>query len=159
MPTGSNPDTLVVIDAQPSSSAGVRIAEHYSKGAAVLTSWHATPPEFAVEHQTSVASEPTIAEALRAAAQRRIAWVAVRRDFHALATCHRARRDRFRRALYFDKAHAAVGRNAQTVVITESRNLIAKHFSGLQDRSARSDFDFGSIDGEFWHGGLRVKTA
>jgi murein DD-endopeptidase MepM/ murein hydrolase activator NlpD len=73
---------LVVIDADPNSSAGVRIAEHYSKGAAVLTSWHATPPEFAVEVQTSITSEPTIAEALRAAAQRRIAWVALRRDFH-----------------------------------------------------------------------------
>jgi murein DD-endopeptidase MepM/ murein hydrolase activator NlpD len=83
MPTGASPDMLVVVDSHPSSQAGVRIAQRYANGSLALTSWEAAAAPFHDEVLTSVTAEPTVAEALRAAAQRRIGWVALRRDFAA----------------------------------------------------------------------------
>lgn len=81
MPTGMTPDMLVVVDAHPASMAGVRIAQRYARGTVALTSWNASAPDIDAEVLASIASEPTVMEALKNAAQRRIAWIALRRDF------------------------------------------------------------------------------
>ena len=81
MPTGVSPNMLVVVDGHPNSQAGVLIAERYARGFVTLAGWEADKVTSGVEVQTSVSSEPSIAEAARAAAQRRIPWIAVRRDF------------------------------------------------------------------------------
>ncbi|MGB7983248.1 MAG: peptidoglycan DD-metalloendopeptidase family protein [Candidatus Nanopelagicales bacterium] len=81
MPMGSTPDMLVVVDSDPASSAGLDIARRYARGALALTSWDAAEPRADVVAQASATSRPTIAEALRVAAQRRISWVGIRRDY------------------------------------------------------------------------------
>lgn len=86
MPAGSSPDMLVVVDADPASEAGLRIASEYARGTVALTAWEVPELEVEAEAIASVASEPTVDEALRIAAQRGIAWVALRRDFAEPAT-------------------------------------------------------------------------
>ncbi len=81
MPMGSTPDMLVVVDSDPASNAALEIARRYSRGAVALTSWDAPEPGADILAQASATSSPTIAEALRVAAQRRISWVGIRRDF------------------------------------------------------------------------------
>jgi murein DD-endopeptidase MepM/ murein hydrolase activator NlpD len=80
MPTGSTPDMLVVLDDHPSSRAGLAIAQQYARGIVALAGWEAETGDLDVEVQASAASEPTVGEALRAAAQRGIGFVAMRRD-------------------------------------------------------------------------------
>ncbi len=80
MPTGSTPNMLVVVDGHPSSAAGVLIADRYAEGAVALTGWEADTADLDAEVVPSAASEPTIDEALRSAAARRIAWIGLRRD-------------------------------------------------------------------------------
>ncbi len=81
MPTGSTPDMLVVVDSDPASNRGLDIARRYARGAIALTAWDLPSPGEDVETQASAASAPTIAEALRVAAQRRICYIGLRRDF------------------------------------------------------------------------------
>jgi len=80
MPAGAARDMLVVLDADPNSRAGLQIAERYARGTVALAGWDADPPQGDVEVIASASSEPTVAEALKAAAQRQIAFVSVRRD-------------------------------------------------------------------------------
>jgi murein DD-endopeptidase MepM/ murein hydrolase activator NlpD len=81
MPQGRNPDMLVVVDAHPGSRAGLAIAQRYASGTTVLASWEvAGSLDVDAEVRTSAAPDPTIAEALRAAAKRGIATVSLRRD-------------------------------------------------------------------------------
>ncbi|HEX6887335.1 MAG TPA: M23 family metallopeptidase [Candidatus Nanopelagicales bacterium] len=88
MPYGSTPDMLVVVDGHPSSRAPLAIAQRYASGTAILAGWDApTSLDQGVEVVASATSEPSIAEALALAAQRRIGFVGIRRDLaepHAL---------------------------------------------------------------------------
>ena len=77
------PDMLVVLDSDPNSLAALTIAQRYSSGTVLLTSWSADPLEIDAVVQSSTTAEPTISEALQVAAQRGMPWVGVRRDFAA----------------------------------------------------------------------------
>ncbi len=79
------PDMLVVLDSDPNSLAALTIAQRYSSGTVLLTSWGADPLEIDAVVQSSTTAEPTISEALQVAAQRAMPWVGVRRDFAAPA--------------------------------------------------------------------------
>ena len=81
MPLGSTPDMLVVLDEHPNSYAGLSIATRYARGIVALTSWDAATDHIDAEIRSSVTANPTIAEALRVAVQRRAPWIALRRDF------------------------------------------------------------------------------
>ncbi len=81
MPAGRTPDMLVIVDSDPASNRGLDIARRYARGALALTAWDAPSPGADIDTQASRTATPTIAEALRVAAQRRISWVGVRRDF------------------------------------------------------------------------------
>jgi hypothetical protein len=72
---------LVVLDSHPNSLAPLTIAQRYATGTVLLTSWDADPLEIEAVVQCSVTAEPTISEALQAAAQRGMPWVGIRRDF------------------------------------------------------------------------------
>ena len=82
MPADGTADMLVVIDSQPGSLAGLQIAQRYGQGAIVLSAWDAPalPAGTGATLRSSVAAEPSIAEAFRIAAQEHISWLAVRRD-------------------------------------------------------------------------------
>lgn len=75
------PDMLVVLDSDPHSLAPLIIAQRYAAGTVLLTSWDADPLEIEAVVQSSASAEPTISEALQAAAQRGMPWVGVRRNF------------------------------------------------------------------------------
>lgn len=75
------PDMLVVLDSDPHSLAPLIIAQRYAAGTVLLTSWDADPLEIEAVVQSSATAEPTISEALKAAAQRGMPWVGVRRNF------------------------------------------------------------------------------
>ena len=77
------PDMLVVLDSDPNSLAALTIAQRYSSGTVLLTSWNADPLEIDAVVQSSTTAEPTISEALQVAAERGMPWVGVRRDFTA----------------------------------------------------------------------------
>ncbi len=77
------PEMLVVLDSDPNSLAPLAIARRYAKGTVLLTSWNADPLEIEAVVQSTASAEPTISEALAAAAQRGLPWVGVRRDFAA----------------------------------------------------------------------------
>ena len=81
MPAGTTPDMLVVVDERPGSLAALRVASHYARGTVALTSWGAAPLEVEVDCRSSIAAQPTIAEAFRLAAQQQIGWLGLRRDF------------------------------------------------------------------------------
>lgn len=81
MPDGTIPDMLVVLDEHPSSAAGLAFAQRYAARTLTLASWSTSTTDLAAEVQTSIASEPTVHEALRSAAGRGIGFVALRRDF------------------------------------------------------------------------------
>jgi murein DD-endopeptidase MepM/ murein hydrolase activator NlpD len=81
MPEGTIPDMLVLLDEHPSSEAGLSFAQRYAARTLALASWSTSTADLATEVQTSVASEPTVHEALRTAATRGIGFVAMRRDF------------------------------------------------------------------------------
>ncbi len=75
------PDMLVVLDSDPNSLAPLTIAQRYAAGTVLLTSWAADPLEVDAVVQATAASEPTVSEALQAAAQRGMPWIGLRRDF------------------------------------------------------------------------------
>lgn len=77
------PQMLVVLDAHPNSLAPLTIAQRYATGTVLLASWTADPLEIEAVVQSTASAEPTISEALQAAAQRGLPWVGVRRDFAA----------------------------------------------------------------------------
>ena len=77
------PEMLVVLDSDPNSLAPLAIARRYAKGTVLLTSWNADPLEIEAVVQSTASAEPTISEALAAAAQRGLPWVGVRRGFAA----------------------------------------------------------------------------
>ena len=77
------PQMLVVLDAHPNSLAPLTIAQRYATGTVLLASWTADPLEIEAVVQSTATAEPTISEALQAAAQRGMPWVGVRRDFAA----------------------------------------------------------------------------
>jgi murein DD-endopeptidase MepM/ murein hydrolase activator NlpD len=77
------PDMLVVLDSDPNSLAPLTIAQRYAAGTVLLASWDADPLEVKALVQSSATAEPTISEALHAAAQRGMPWVGIRRDFAA----------------------------------------------------------------------------
>ena len=58
---------------------------------------------------------------------------------------------RFRRALHFNQAHAAVAGNRQAFVETETRHFGASLFAGLQQRGAVLDFDFNAVYFDLGH--------
>lgn len=72
---------LVVLDSDPNSLAPLTIAQRYAAGTVLLASWAADPLEIEAVVQATAASEPTISEALQAAAQRGMPWIGLRRDF------------------------------------------------------------------------------
>ncbi len=74
---------LVVLDSDPNSLAPLTIAQRYATGTVLLASWAADPLEIQAVVQDTISAEPTISEALQAAAQRGMPWVGVRRDFAA----------------------------------------------------------------------------
>ncbi len=81
-----------------------------------------------------------------------------REDLHALGDRRRAGRQRLRRLLDLDQAHAAVGRDAQLVVVAETRDVDAVGIRDLDDhgvlaRLHRHAVDF-DIDQLFAHGAL-----
>ncbi len=73
-------DMLIVLDDHPSSRAGLEFARRYATAPLALASWNAATDDLGLPVQTSIASDPTIPEALRLAAQRGIGFVAMRRD-------------------------------------------------------------------------------
>lgn len=77
------PDMLVVLDSDPNSLAPLTIAQRYAAGTVLLASWDADPLEVKAVVQSSATAEPTISEALQAAAQRGMPWVGIRRNFAA----------------------------------------------------------------------------
>jgi murein DD-endopeptidase MepM/ murein hydrolase activator NlpD len=81
MSKGTIPDMVVVVDDHPSSAAGLAFAERYATTALALTAWSTSTEDLTTDVQASVASEPTVAEALRSAAQRGTGFVSLRRDF------------------------------------------------------------------------------
>jgi murein DD-endopeptidase MepM/ murein hydrolase activator NlpD len=72
---------IVVLDNHPNSRAGLTIAQRYSRGLVALASWDSATDHIDADVRASVTAEPTIAEALRVATERRAPWVAIRRDF------------------------------------------------------------------------------
>ncbi len=75
------PEMLVVLDSDPNSVAPLAIAQRYANGTVLLTSWNADPLEIEAVVQDTASAEPTISEALEAAAARGMPWVGIRRDF------------------------------------------------------------------------------
>jgi murein DD-endopeptidase MepM/ murein hydrolase activator NlpD len=75
------PDMLVVLDSDPNSLAPLTIAQRYASGTVLLASWDADPLEVKAVIQSSATAEPTISEALQAAAHRGMPWVGIRRNF------------------------------------------------------------------------------
>lgn len=73
-------DMLVVLDDHPSSRAGLDFARRYATSPIALASWTCSTDDLDLPVQSSIASEPTVAEALRLAAQRGVGFVALRRD-------------------------------------------------------------------------------
>lgn len=80
MPLGSTPDMLVVTDGHPSCAAGLAVARRYARGHMTLAGWDADTSGDEGAVQASAAAQPTVAEALRLAAQNRISWITMRRD-------------------------------------------------------------------------------
>jgi murein DD-endopeptidase MepM/ murein hydrolase activator NlpD len=72
---------LVVLDSDPNSLAPLTIAQRYASGTVLLASWDADPLEVKAVIQSSATAEPTISEALQAAAHRGMPWVGIRRNF------------------------------------------------------------------------------
>lgn len=80
MPLGSTPDMLVVTDGHSSCAAGLAVARRYARGHLTLAGWDADTSGDEGTVQASAAAQPTVAEALRVAAQNRISWITMRRD-------------------------------------------------------------------------------
>ena len=70
---------------------------------------------------------------------------------HALRHRSRAGRHGLWRLLHIDKAHPAVGRDAQLLVITKMRDIGARFFSGMHHRAAFEHFNFLAVEFYFNH--------
>ncbi len=78
--TDIRPDMLVVLDEHPHSLGALAIASRHADATVLLRSWQAPAPESHTSIVDSRSAEPTLDEALACAAERRIPWVALRRD-------------------------------------------------------------------------------
>ena len=77
---------------------------------------------------------------------------AVGADHLTFARGERARRLRLGRAgRYFDQTHAAIARDAEPLMIAETRDFLARKLTGLQDSRACGNFQFGAVYGNFRH--------
>ena len=77
----------------------------------------------------------------------------VRLDNHAIAAGHCTGGYRLWGAAFnFDKAHAAICRDRELVVIAKTWDFGADLFGRLKDAGSGRNFDFCAVNGNFWHG-------
>ena len=72
---------------------------------------------------------------------------------------HRAARDRLRRALHFDEAHAAVTGDRKALVIAEARDFGARRLAGVHQRGPVLDLDRLAVDDELLGHASRVRPT
>ncbi len=78
---------------------------------------------------------------------------------HALRHRGRAGRHRLGHLLHVNQAHAAIGRNAELLVITKMRNISARLVGRMHDHAAFDDFDLLAVEFDFYHLLLPVQTT
>ncbi len=71
---------------------------------------------------------------------------------HAVGDRRGTGRQGLGRLFDFDQAHAAVGCDAEFLVITEMGDVQARRVGSLDDHAAFCGFDLKPVDGEFYHG-------
>ena len=77
----------------------------------------------------------------------------------AVAHAPGAGRDRLRRALQLDQAHAAIAGDRQPLVEAEARNLRARRLARLQQRELRRDVDLAAVDDDLGHRHYSAATS
>jgi hypothetical protein len=77
---------------------------------------------------------------------------------HALRDRRGAGRHRLGHLLHVDQAHAAVGRDAELLVVAEMRNVGARLLGRMHDHAAFDDVDLLAVEFDFYHLPMPVQT-
>ena len=77
--------------------------------------------------------------------------VSIGTDDHTVASRHRAGRNRLWRPLHINKAHPAITRNRQPVVIAETWNFNICRLAGMQNGGAVLDLNLNVVHCQLWH--------